>query len=121
MFLMPGSRAIKRVTRLGNPASQTQILVDGATIVWDWRFGQIAFITLTASGHTIASPLNFRPGAFSLYIIQDATGSRTVSFGTFFKFPAGVAPVLTTTAGARDLISGICDGTKGSCTYVNNV
>lgn len=123
MFLMPGCRAQRRTYRLINPASQTQNLnfINGsANIVWDFRDGQIAFITLTGSGGVIGTR-DFVPGAFALYIKQGGSGSNTVTFTNWFKFPGGVAPVLSTTVGQRDLISGVCDGSFGSCTYANNV
>ena len=41
---------------------------------------------------------------------QDGTGSRTLSYGTSWEFPAGTAPTLTTTAAAVDRIDYIVRG-----------
>jgi len=37
-------------------------------------------------------------------VVQDGTGSRTLAYGSNFKFSNGIAPVLTTTANAVDLL-----------------
>ena len=56
---------------------------------------------------TIANPSSIAssPGqGGSFWVTQDGTGSRTVSFGGMFKFPAGTAPTATTTASATDRV-----------------
>jgi hypothetical protein len=40
-----------------------------------------------------------------IVITQDGTGSRTLAYGGYFKFPAGTAPTLTTTANAVDVLA----------------
>ncbi len=40
----------------------------------------------------------------SIFITQDATGSRTLSWASDFKWVGGTAPTLTTTAGATDRV-----------------
>ena len=40
----------------------------------------------------------------SIFVTQDGTGSRTLSYGTSWEFPAATAPTLTTTAAAVDRI-----------------
>jgi len=101
-----------------NAASQT--LTDGATVTWDTSQGRIATLTL-GGNRTLAAPTNLRVGVYILYLIQDATGSRTVTWNSVFKWPGGVAPTLTTTASAKDLISFISDGTNLYGTYMNDV
>ena len=36
---------------------------------------------------------------------QDGTGSRTMAFGSNWKFPGGTAPTLTTAASSVDVIA----------------
>ena len=58
-------------------------------------------------GHTatIANPLNCTAGqSGSIFITQDATGSRVVSWGSYWDFAGGVAPVLSTAALSTDRI-----------------
>ena len=40
----------------------------------------------------------------SIYVIQDGTGSRTLSYNAAWRFPAGSVPVATTAASAVDLV-----------------
>jgi hypothetical protein len=89
-----------------------QTLTVGATINWDGNLGRSAQVTLNQAGHTMANPTNLIEGEiYDLHIIQDGTGSRTITtWGTSYKFASGVKPTLTTTAGATDICSFICRG-----------
>lgn len=88
------------------------ILTDGVTINWDASVNQVTKVTL-AGNRTLANPTNMLDGAtYIVRIIQDATGSRTLTFGTAYNFPGGTAPTLTTTANAVDIITFISDGTN---------
>jgi hypothetical protein len=40
----------------------------------------------------------------SIFLKQDSTGNRTVSFGQYWRFPSGAAPSLSTAAGSQDRI-----------------
>lgn len=53
-----------------------------------------------------------RIGTYILHVIQDGAGSRTLTWNSVFKWPAGVAPTLTTTASRRDMFSFVSDGTN---------
>lgn len=79
-------------------------LTDGATITPDFDAGCNFAVTL-GGNRTIANPSNIAAGqSGSIFLVQDATGSRTASFGSYWDFPAGTAPTLTTTANAVDRI-----------------
>ena len=97
-----------------------QILTDGATINWDTSLGSVATVTL-GGNRTIAAPTNLKIGSYILHIIQDGSGNRTVTWNSVFKWPAGVAPVLTTTGNRRDLFSFVCDGTNLYGSYLPDV
>ena len=45
-------------------------------------------------------------------IIQDGTGSRTLSFNSNYKFAGGTAPTVTATASARDVFVFMSNGTN---------
>jgi hypothetical protein len=78
-------------------------LSDGATVSWDAQAEPVSKVTL-AGNRTLALPTNPIAGAFiSLLIIQDGTGSRTVTWNAAFEFPSDTAPTLTTTADLADL------------------
>jgi hypothetical protein len=97
-------------TKKGYFAEQT--LTDGATIDWNLSTQQVAKVTL-AGNRTLNAPTNQQAGAFySLTIIQDGTGSRTLTFNSAYKFTGATAPTLTTTASAKDVIVFKSDGTN---------
>ena len=62
--------------------------------------------SLQLSGNrTLANPTNTVAGqSGSIFITQDGTGSRTLAYGTNFKFVAGTAPTLSTAASSVDRI-----------------
>jgi len=81
-----------------------QELTDGANISWDMSSGGFAYVTL-GDNRTLDNPTNVKAGArYVLKVIQDATGGRTLSFGTNFKFSGGTPPTLTSDPGAVDLL-----------------
>ena len=87
-------------------------LVDGASISWDASANQVTSVTL-AGNRTLAAPTNLVDGAvYLLMVIQDGTGSRTLSYNAVFKFTGGTAPTLTTTAAAKDILIFYSDGTN---------
>jgi hypothetical protein len=78
-------------------------LTDGATITWDVGSSPVAKVTL-AGNRTLSAPTNSAAGQFiSLTVIQDATGSRTLTWNSAYEFTGDVAPTLTTTASKADL------------------
>lgn len=92
-----------------NAVSQT--LTDAATVNWNAASGRVATVTL-AGNRTMAAPTNLKVGTYILSVIQDATGTRTLTWNAVFKWPGGVAPTLTTTGSARDVFSFFSDGTN---------
>lgn len=90
----------------------SQTLTDGATINWNTALGQVATVTLGGT-RTVAAPTNLIPNAFySIEVLQDATGGRTLSWNSIFKWNAGAAPTLSTGANARDYFTFRSDGTN---------
>jgi hypothetical protein len=97
---------------VGTGYSPTITITDGATLSWDTSLGQVAQVTL-GGNRTFDAPTNLVNGGFySLLIIQDGTGSRTISWNAVFDFAGGTAPTLSTAAGAKDLITWRSDGTN---------
>lgn len=79
-------------------------LTDGATITPDFAVANNFSVTL-GGNRTLANPSNLTAGQSGVIVItQDGTGSRTLSYGANWKFPAGTAPTLTTTASAVDVL-----------------
>jgi len=96
-----------------NPSEQT--LVDGATINWDASSGATATVTLNGTGRTLALPTNLIAGyTYTLYVIQGAGGSKTITTWTNVEWPNGGTPVtLSTAAGAIDIVQFIYKGSNG--------
>ena len=80
-------------------------LTDGATITPDFSLGNNYSVTL-GGNRTLANPTNLVAGQSGVIVItQDATGSRTLAYGSYFKFPTGTAPTLTTAANSVDVLA----------------
>jgi len=86
-------------------------LTDAATVAWDTT-NQVATFTFVSTNRTMGAPTNLKNGAFyALAVIQNA-GSNTLTWNSVFKWAAGVAPTLSTAAGAKDYFTFRSDGTN---------
>jgi hypothetical protein len=78
-------------------------LTDGATITWDVGSSPVAKVTL-GGNRTLSAPTNGLTGQFiSIAVIQDGTGSRTLTWNSAYEFTGDTAPTLTTTASKADV------------------
>ncbi len=79
-------------------------LTDGANIAVPAGTTDSFRVTL-AGNRTLDNPTGLYDGqVINIRVIQDATGSRTLAYGSKYKFPGG-APALSTPASSKDLIS----------------
>lgn len=79
-------------------------LTDGTSIAVDFNTGQ-NFVVQLGGNRTVENPTNCVAGQTgSIFFVQDGTGSRTVSFGSNWKFPSGTAPTFSTSVSARDRV-----------------
>ena len=87
-------------------------LTDGSTVSWNALTQPVAKVTL-GGNRTLGSASSGVTGQFiSLLIIQDGTGSRTVTFNAAYEFKDDTAPTLTTTAAKGDLFVFRYNGSK---------
>ena len=87
-------------------------LTDASTISWNAITQPVAKVTLGAN-RTLGAASGGVAGLFvSLLIIQDGTGSRTVTFNAAYEFAEDTAPTLTTTASKGDLFVFRYNGSK---------
>ena len=87
-------------------------LTDGATINWDASTQDVCKVTL-GGNRTMAAPTNNTTGQFiSILVIQDGTGSRTLTWNAVFEFKDDTAPTLTTTASKGDVFVFRYNGSK---------
>jgi hypothetical protein len=89
-------------------------LTDAATIATDASLGTHFRVTL-GGNRTLGNPTNPTDGQRCIWeLIQDATGSRTITLGSNFALGTSIAAVtLTTTASKRDFLGAIYNSTAG--------
>jgi hypothetical protein len=80
-------------------------LTDGATVTPDFAAG-LNFTWTIAGNRTLANPSSAKEGQTGvIQVTQDGTGSRTISaYGNQYRFAGGTDIVLSTAAGAIDLL-----------------
>ena len=87
-------------------------LTDQATVTWDASTQDVCKLTL-GGNRTLAAPTNNSTGQFiSILVIQDGTGSRTLTWNAVFEFAEDTAPTLTTTAAKGDVFVFRYNGSK---------
>ena len=80
------------------------VSVGAANVTMDFANTNHFALTLGTNSN-LDRPSNLTAGQTgSIFVIQDGTGSRTLSYSSVFDFAGGTAPTLTTTASAVDRI-----------------
>lgn len=82
---------------------------DAATVTFDLSTGNIQQVTL-GGNRTLALSNATTGQCFVIRLVQDGTGSRTVTWFSTIKWPGATAPTLTTTINRVDLFGFICTG-----------
>jgi len=82
-------------------------LTDGATVTPDFNAACDFILSIAGTGRTFANPVNPKVGQKGIIYIQQAgSGNNTITtWGSAWKFPGGVKPVLSTAVGQIDAIS----------------
>ena len=87
-------------------------LSDGGSISWNALTQPVAKVTL-GGNRTLGAASGGVAGQFiSLLVIQDGTGSRTLTWNAAYEFASDTAPTLTTTASLGDLFVFRYNGSK---------
>ena len=115
---LPGTKALTASDIADNLITSAKLnysettLTDQATITWDASTQDVAKVTL-AGNRTLGSASSGTTGQFiSLLIIQDGTGSRTLTWNAAYEFASDTAPTLTTTASKGDVFVFRYNGSK---------
>ena len=90
------------ITAKNGAIAEIDTLTSASTVTPD--FAASCNFTLTL-GHnvTLANPSNLTAGqSGSIFLVQDGTGSRTITFGNQYDFAGGTAPTLSTAASSVD-------------------
>ena len=91
----------------------------GSTFTVPWTSGAKQTITLNANcTFTFTAPVGV--SNLLLKLVQDGSGSRTVTWPASVKWAGAAAPTLTTTANAVDIVTFMYDGTNYWGTYSLN-
>ena len=80
---------------------------DAATITFDLNSGNTHGVTL-GDNRTFAISNESAGQKFMLRVLQEGTGSRTVTWFSTIKWAGGSAPTLTTTASKADVFGFLC-------------
>jgi len=101
---------------------EVTVLTSGSTVNTNLADSNNFSLTL-ATNATLANPTNIVAGqSGAIVITQDATGSRTLAYGSNWKFAGATAPTLTTTADAVDvLVYYVESSTRITSALINNV
>ena len=79
-----------------------QTATESPTTVLDWNEGNSQILTLTGN-RVMGAPVNMVDGSpIDLLVVQDGTGSRTLTWNAVFIFENGLTPVLGTAPGSID-------------------
>ena len=101
LHIKQGSLIVGTSSRAYNPILT---LTDAASITSDFAKGNNFLVTI-GGNRTLAAPSNAVAGqSGSIYIIQDGTGSRTLSYNTVWQFVSATVPTLSTGAGDVDML-----------------
>jgi hypothetical protein len=85
-------------------AAEFETLTYAASYTADFATFINGVMTLTGN-LTLNNPSNEKVGqSGAIMLIQDGTGSRTITFGTDWKFPSGASETLSTAAGSVDIL-----------------
>ena len=97
-------------------------LTDGATITPNFALANNFSLTL-GGNRTLANPTNLVAGQSGVIVItQDATGNRTLAYGSNWDFAGGTAPTLTTAASAVDvLVYYVNSATSITASLISNI
>ena len=90
---------------------------DGATITFDLDEASTHTVTL-GDNRTLAISNEDAGQKFIINLVQDGTGSRTVTWFSTIKWAGGSAPTLTTTADKADSFGFLCTGTDAYYGFV---
>jgi hypothetical protein len=76
-----------------------------ANVTVDLAAGNVQMLVLSANTTvTFTGATNGVACSVSLYVSQDTTGGRVVTWNNAVKWPGGIAPTLTTSASGTDLL-----------------
>ncbi len=108
-----GTGKVREDARYGTITSDS----DGATVTFNMATSNLHTVTL--GGNRTLAVSNVAVGqCFVIRLVQDVTGSRTVTWFSTIKWAAGTTPTLTTTASKTDTFGFICTSADNYDGYI---
>jgi len=92
------------------------LTASGTTVAWSLETHQFTALTL-AGNYTLSNPTDVPASGIGTYVLivkQDATGGRTLSFSSKYKFSDGNAPTLSSAANAVDVLTFVYESSSGN-------
>lgn len=89
----------------GVATTPSAVAFSAAAMVFNCALSNVFAVTLTANVTTAPTLTNPKDGqTVNIFLTQDGTGSRTMTWPTSFKWPGGTAVALSTSANAVDML-----------------
>lgn len=105
----------------GSSGGGATLLTSGASVSWDASYTDLGTFTIGTTATMAAATGMIAGRTYTLIVTQDATGNRSLSFNTFYKFASGVTLPVTGTAGKKHVIEFIFDGTNALAKSVTTI
>jgi hypothetical protein len=117
IVLAPNGTGQTKINNINYSEAAPYTVIYGATITPDVANGNIQKVTLTGNVTFSAFSNPVAGQTLTLFVVQDATGSRTLTSSMLF---AGGSKILSTAANAIDIITVHYDGTNYYANLVTN-
>lgn len=106
----------------GQRGQYVYLVSSGGIINLDMDSGNNFSVVMTENS-TLNSPVNSGAGQSGIIVIQNGTTPSTLTFNSYWKFAGGVAPTLTPTANAVDVLSYMVSpsGNFAICQILNDI
>lgn len=111
-FIAKYDSSMKKVRRNDFLRPGVNTLTDGATVTINLSNPERVYAVTLGGNRTLAVTNANAGDRFIVKLIQDGTGSRTVTWFSTINWEGGSAPTLTTTADKADYFEFICTGTN---------
>jgi hypothetical protein len=96
------------ITAEAGAVAEIGTLTDASTVTPDFATHCNFTLTFTSgvgNSRTVANPSNLVAGqSGSIFLVQDTTGSRTVTWGSYWDWAGGTAPTLSTAGSSVDRV-----------------
>ncbi len=83
-------------------------LTDASAVAWNANTQQVAQLTIAGVGRQLQNPTNMQSGSTMILHVISATTSAALTYDTAYKWPSGVAPVITPASGAVSILTFAC-------------